>query len=191
VSPRHWPLSALSPASLLLAAYRAAVKPGRRAQLASDARAFAASGPRVTRAIVNNTIFTMLALGIAERRDPVEVAYWWAQTISTVGYGDVPPESLVGRGIGVWYMASMVPLVLLAGAHFVGLAIPDLNLFSHAEQEQVKADARTAAREATVNARLLGEIAANLGIDVEAIALDDPRTTPEPHQESDDWVLKA
>lgn len=134
----------LWPHRILLAAYRAVTTARFRAALAAEARTFAASGSRLAAAIVNNIVLSMLVMAAVERYNPVDVVYWAAQTISTVGYGDIPPETTVGRVVGIWFMVSMVPLVLLAGAHFVSLAIPNFHLFDHAEQEQVKADARAA-----------------------------------------------
>ena len=86
-------------------------------------------------------------------------AVWWAVvTASTVGYGDISPESWQARIVAAILISTMVLLVIpLITAHFASKLIVDTDAFRHEEQEELKNNLRA------VRA-LLEELAAREGI---------------------------
>jgi voltage-gated potassium channel len=84
---------------------------------------------------------------------------WWAVvTASTVGYGDISPDTWQARAIAVVLISTMVLLVIpLITAHFASRLIVDTDAFRHEEQEELKNNLRTVRR-------LLEELAAREGI---------------------------
>ena len=84
---------------------------------------------------------------------------WWAVvTASTVGYGDISPDTWQARAIAVVLISTMVLLVIpLITAHFASRLIVDTDAFRHEEQEELKNNLR-------VVRRLLEELAAREGI---------------------------
>jgi len=69
---------------------------------------------------------------------------WWAiVTASTVGYGDISPQSLWGRVLAGILISVMVLLVIpLITAHFASKLIVDTDAFRHEEQEELKHNLR-------------------------------------------------
>jgi voltage-gated potassium channel len=86
-------------------------------------------------------------------------AVWWAVvTASTVGYGDISPESWQARIVAAVLISTMVLLVIpLITAHFASKLIVDTDAFAHEEQEELKNNLRA------VRA-LLEQLAAREGI---------------------------
>ena len=84
---------------------------------------------------------------------------WWAVvTASTVGYGDISPETWQARVMAGILISVMVLLVIpLITAHFASKLIVDTDAFRHDEQEELKANLR-------VTRALLEEMAARQGI---------------------------
>jgi voltage-gated potassium channel len=71
-------------------------------------------------------------------------AIWWALvTASTVGYGDISPETWQGRVLAALLISIMVLVVIpLITAHFASKLIVDQDAFRHEEQEELKANLR-------------------------------------------------
>ena len=71
-------------------------------------------------------------------------ALWWAVvTASTVGYGDISPETWQGRLMAAVLISIMVLLVIpLITAHFASKLIVDTDAFRHEEQEELKQNLR-------------------------------------------------
>lgn len=71
-------------------------------------------------------------------------AIWWAiVTASTVGYGDISPQTWQGRIIAGLLISTMVLLVIpLITAHFASKLIVDTDAFHHDEQEELKNNLR-------------------------------------------------
>lgn len=88
-------------------------------------------------------------------------ALWWAVvTASTVGYGDISPETWQGRFMGALLMSLMVLIVVpLITAHFASKLIVDQDAFKHDEQEELKNNLRQVRR-------LLEELAEREGVSV-------------------------
>ena len=86
-------------------------------------------------------------------------AVWWGVvTASTVGYGDISPETWQGRVLAALLISIMVLLVIpLITAHFASRLIVDNDAFHHDEQEELKANLRRVRT-------LLEELAAREGI---------------------------
>jgi voltage-gated potassium channel len=84
---------------------------------------------------------------------------WWAVvTASTVGYGDISPESWQARVMAGILISVMVLLVIpLITAHFSSKLIVNNDAFRHEEQEELKTNLRVARA-------LLEEMAARQGI---------------------------
>ncbi len=71
-------------------------------------------------------------------------ALWWAVvTASTVGYGDISPESWQARMMAALLISLMVLVVVpLITAHFASKLIVDTDAFRHEEQEELKENLR-------------------------------------------------
>ncbi|MBO3736028.1 potassium channel family protein [Actinoplanes flavus] len=71
-------------------------------------------------------------------------AIWWAVvTASTVGYGDISPETWQARVMAGILISVMVLLVIpLITAHFASKLIVDADAFRHEEQEELKNNLR-------------------------------------------------
>jgi voltage-gated potassium channel len=71
-------------------------------------------------------------------------ALWWAiVTASTVGYGDISPETWQARVLAGLLISIMVLLVIpLITAHFASKLIVDTDAFRHDEQEELKNNLR-------------------------------------------------
>jgi voltage-gated potassium channel len=71
-------------------------------------------------------------------------AVWWAiVTASTVGYGDISPETWEGRVLAGILISVMVLVVIpLITAHFASKLIVDADAFRHEEQEELKQNLR-------------------------------------------------
>jgi voltage-gated potassium channel len=71
-------------------------------------------------------------------------AVWWAiVTASTVGYGDISPETWQGRAVAALLISVMVLVVIpLITAHFASRLIVDNDAFRHEEQEELKNNLR-------------------------------------------------
>lgn len=86
---------------------------------------------------------------------------WWAVvTASTVGYGDISPETWQARCMAALLISVMVLLVVpLITAHFASKLIVDTDAFRHEEQEELKYNLRRVRQ-------LLEAIAERDGIDL-------------------------
>ncbi len=75
-------------------------------------------------------------------------AIWWAVvTASTVGYGDISPETFPGRLMAALLISVMVLVVVpLITAHFASKLIVDTDAFRHEEQEELKNNLRQVRR---------------------------------------------
>ena len=71
-------------------------------------------------------------------------AIWWAVvTASTVGYGDISPDTWQARVLAALLISIMVLLVIpLITAHFASKLIVDQDAFRHDEQEELKNNLR-------------------------------------------------
>ena len=79
-----------------------------------------------------------------ERDVTIGDAVWWAiVTASTVGYGDISPETWQGRVLAGLLISVMVLVVIpLITAHFASKLIVDTDAFRHEEQEELKNNLR-------------------------------------------------
>nr|WP_296066215.1 potassium channel family protein [uncultured Actinoplanes sp.] len=79
-----------------------------------------------------------------ERQASFGDSIWWAiVTASTVGYGDISPETWEGRALAGLLISVMVLVVIpLITAHFASKLIVDADAFRHEEQEELKHNLR-------------------------------------------------
>ncbi|RJK94345.1 two pore domain potassium channel family protein [Vallicoccus soli] len=89
---------------------------------------------------------------LLEGKGPVEGPWWGIVTGTTTGYGDFYPSTTAGRGVAAFLMVSMILLTACLTAQLTAHLIPDPNVFTHEEQEQIKA--QLAAVEAKLDALL-------------------------------------
>jgi voltage-gated potassium channel len=96
-------------------------------------------------------------------------ALWWAVvTASTVGYGDISPESWQARLMAALLISLMILVVIpLITAHFASKLIVDADAFRHEEQEELKTNLRR-------TRALLEALAAREGITVPGSAAPPP-----------------
>lgn len=71
---------------------------------------------------------------------PIGFAYWTVTTGTTTGYGDVSPQTLLGRLIAMWLMISSVVFVAIATGQIAGAVANNPHLFSKESQEEVHDD---------------------------------------------------
>ncbi|HET9518307.1 MAG TPA: potassium channel family protein [Actinoplanes sp.] len=102
-------------------------------------------------------------------------AIWWAVvTASTVGYGDISPETWQARVLAALLISIMVLLVIpLITAHFASKLIVDNDAFHHEEQEELKANLRRVRV-------LLEELAAREGVTLAEETTSPGSATPAP-----------
>ena len=100
-------------------------------------------------------------------------ALWWAVvTASTVGYGDISPETWQARLMAALLISLMVLIVVpLITAHFASKLIVDTDAFRHEEQEELKHNLREVRQ-------IVAAIAERDGITVPDIA-DRPEAPPD------------
>ncbi|MGK5678505.1 potassium channel family protein [Actinoplanes sp. URMC 104] len=79
-----------------------------------------------------------------EQKASIGDAIWWAVvTASTVGYGDISPETWEARVLAGLLISLMVLVVIpLITAHFASKLIVDTDAFRHEEQEELKNNLR-------------------------------------------------
>ncbi len=104
----------------------------------------------VVRTVVNTPRFLLAAVvgdfllcsGLywaIEGTGPVASMWWAIVTGTTTGYGDYSPVTTAGRGVAVFFMLSMLLLVLCVGAHFTRTVLHDPDAFTDAEQREMLA----------------------------------------------------
>jgi voltage-gated potassium channel len=122
-----------------------------------------ANSPRMLMLSYGLMILIAAALYSVFEKVGIGDSLWWAVvTASTVGYGDISPDTWQARAIAVLLISTMVLLVIpLITAHFASKLIVDTDAFRHEEQEELKANLR-------VVRRLLEEMAAREGASVTA-----------------------
>ncbi|GAA2621529.1 potassium channel family protein [Paractinoplanes durhamensis] len=81
---------------------------------------------------------------VFEEKASLGDSVWWAVvTASTVGYGDISPQTWEGRVLAGILISVMVLLVIpLITAHFASRLIVDNDAFRHEEQEELKHNLR-------------------------------------------------
>jgi voltage-gated potassium channel len=104
-----------------------------------------ANSPRTL--ILSYAILIVICGGLYHRFEPGATfgdAVWWAVvTASTVGYGDISPETWQGRAVAGLLISIMVLVVIpLITAHFASRLIVDADAFRHEEQEELKNNLR-------------------------------------------------
>jgi voltage-gated potassium channel len=95
------------------------------------------------RALLGTYIFLIVVCSVGYHhfeKESIGDSIWWAVvTASTVGYGDISPQTFGGRALGAVLISVMVLLVIpLITAHFASKLIVDNDAFQHEEQEEIK-----------------------------------------------------
>jgi voltage-gated potassium channel len=103
-----------------------------------------ANSPR--RLILSYSLLIVLSAALYRIFEDVTTgdAAWWAiVTASTVGYGDISPQTWQARVVATVLISTMVLLVIpLITAHFASKLIVDTDAFRHEEQEELKNNLR-------------------------------------------------
>jgi len=77
---------------------------------------------------------------VAEAKPFFDSLWWCCVSALTIGYGDIYPVTAVGRVAAMlfshFWIMFIAPLVI---ANILNIALEDRNLFSHEEQEEMKA----------------------------------------------------
>jgi hypothetical protein len=107
------------------------------AHLLALVRVFASRGRNVAWAILLTPVGGGMAYWAVEGSGPIKSLWWAVVTGSTVGYGDIYPQTTPGRGIAACVIISMVVLGWLAGAHLTAWLIMDPDAWTDAEQRRV------------------------------------------------------
>lgn len=98
--------------------------------------------------IVTWTCLCGTAFHLIEHKSMITAVYWAIVTGSGVGYGDLYPTHVAGRLITMFYIASMIFLVVpLITAQFASKLIVNRDAWTDEEQEQVKGDLKEALRQ--------------------------------------------
>jgi voltage-gated potassium channel len=113
---------------------------GWRMRVSFLVQMFASRGKNVSYAIFIDLILCGLAYWIVEGSGPIRSLYWAIVTGGTVGYGDFYPKTTPGRGVAVFLIVSMAILIILSNAHVTAWLIPNVDLWSDEEQEELKAE---------------------------------------------------
>ncbi|GIF74832.1 potassium channel family protein [Asanoa siamensis] len=107
-----------------------------------------ANSPRTL--MLSYALMIVIAAALYSIFEKVDVgdSLWWAVvTASTVGYGDISPDTWQARAIAVVLISTMVLLVIpLITAHFASRLIVDTDAFRHDEQEELKHNLRAVRR---------------------------------------------
>lgn len=83
----------------------------------------------------------VVAYGVTESHNLWDSAWWGLMTLTTVGYGDEYPHTVVGRVMGIMLVMSAVFVVVPTITAFIASKfIVDDDAWTHDEQEQVKDD---------------------------------------------------
>ena len=117
----------------------------RPVQLAYRGLVWLANSPRTLILSYSLLIFICAVLyRIFEPEVTFGDALWWAVvTASTVGYGDISPETWQARVMAALLISLMVLIVVpLITAHFASKLIVDTDAFRHEEQEELKQNLR-------------------------------------------------
>lgn len=109
----------------------------------------------VTRAVVNhpgrlaaviaaNVAASSVTVGWLEGWQAADSAWWSVVTGTTTGYGDLAPDTSLGRLVAAWLMVSTQVMGWILAAVLAGRVIANEHLFSDAEQRQLMRDAELA-----------------------------------------------
>ena len=79
-----------------------------------------------------------LAYWTAEDYGGLRSLHWAMQTMTTTGYGDVPPQTTAGVLLSVALQPLAVVTTLLLGANFIAKVLEDPNAFTHEEQVEAR-----------------------------------------------------
>lgn len=84
-----------------------------------------------------------------EAKSLLDSVYWACITSLTIGYGDIAPVTKAGRVLAMFFshfwVFGIAPLII---SNMLSITLEDRNLFTHEEQEEMKALLRKVAEKA-------------------------------------------
>ena len=86
--------------------------------------------------VINSWILAACSFKYIENVPSIDALYWSMTTMSTVGYGDVTPHTMLGKSLAIFFQAwSIFYLVPCAVANIIDKVRVDTAKFTHEEQE--------------------------------------------------------
>ena len=88
---------------------------------------------------LSSIVISATLISLTEGMNIIDGLWWSCVTALTIGYGDISPETPLGRVVAITFshlwIIIIIPLII---ANFIVRVIDDANAFTHDEQEMIK-----------------------------------------------------